>query len=212
MLRTSNLPVPERRLSRPISVRSLGLLAAALSIATFVGGVTGVIVGAGAGYGLQRWLAALPDAREAERKRSRQLELPVVVDLLAACMYAGANPSEATRAAASVSRSSIGGELRQVGAALLIGASADEAWRLVERGDLAAVSRVMIRSARSGAPASELLAAVGSETRESSRAAAVAEARRLGVRTAGPLGLCFLPAFVLIGVIPLVISLVQAWN
>ncbi|MEO8329676.1 MAG: type II secretion system F family protein, partial [Candidatus Nanopelagicales bacterium] len=40
----------------------------------------------------------------------------------------------------------------------------------------------------------------------------LADARRLGVRTAGPLGLCFLPAFIVIGVVPLVISLVQAWH
>ena len=40
---------------------------------------------------------------------------------------------------------------------------------------------------------------------------ALAQARALGVRSAGPLGLCFLPAFVLIGIVPLVIGLVDTW-
>ena len=134
-----------------------------------------------------------------------------MVDLLAACVRVGAVPRRAVQVVASVAKSSLSVDLQRVAAALGIGASPEEAWRLVS-GDLEPVANVMIRSAHSGAPTSDLLLRIAGDLRASSRVAALAEARRLGVRLAGPLGLCFLPAFVLIGVVPLVLSLVQTWK
>jgi pilus assembly protein TadC len=197
--------------SRSAIWRSVALLLIGVSAAVFFGGFTGVVVGAVLAVALRRWLNSLPAASEVARQRDRQRELPVVVDLLAACLQVGAAPMRAAEAVAAVATSSLGSDLRRIAAALGIGASPEEAWRLAAR-DLDPVASVMIRSARSGAPASHLLLRVAGDLRASSRVAALAEARRLGVRIAGPLGLCFLPAFLLIGVVPLVISLVQAWT
>ena len=47
------------------------------------------------------------------------------------------------------------------------------------------------------------------ELREQRRASARERARSVGVKTAAPLGLCFLPAFVLIGIVPTIISAFQ---
>ena len=192
--------------------RVLGMVSVAIATASVVGGSVGIAIGAAVAVGLHRWLVSLPPAAEVEQKQHRRRELPVVVDLMAACLSAGAHPADVAEAVSKVARSSLQLDLNQVGAALRVGASADEAWRLVAESDLAAVAQVMVRSSRSGAPASELLMGVASELRAASRASALADARRLGVRTAGPLGLCFLPAFIVIGVVPLVISLVQAWH
>jgi len=43
--------------------------------------------------------------------------------------------------------------------------------------------------------------------RASAEDAAAAEAERAGVLVSGPLGLCFLPAFVCLGIVPVVIGL-----
>jgi len=197
--------------SHPAIWRWLALLLFGVSAAVFIGGYTGLVVGVVVAVALRRWLNSLPAASEVARQRDRQRELPVVVDLLAACLRVGAAPMRAVEAVAAVATSSLGSDLRRIAAALGIGASPEEAWRLAGR-DLDPVANVMIRSARSGAPASHLLLRVAGDLRASSRVAALAEARRLGVRIAGSLGLCFLPAFLLIGVVPLVMSLVQPWT
>jgi tight adherence protein B len=51
---------------------------------------------------------------------------------------------------------------------------------------------------------------VADDLRESAHAEGQAAARRAGVRIVGPLTLCFLPAFVLLGVVPAVVGLLPA--
>ena len=46
------------------------------------------------------------------------------------------------------------------------------------------------------------------ELRERTRADVEARARSVSTRAAAPLGVCFLPAFVLLGIVPLVAGLV----
>jgi hypothetical protein len=52
-----------------------------------------------------------------------------------------------------------------------------------------------------------MLQRIALDARESARWAAEARARSVGARAAAPLGLCFLPAFVLVGIVPLVAAL-----
>ena len=52
-----------------------------------------------------------------------------------------------------------------------------------------------------------LAGALAVDLRAAARTATDAEVRRAGVRILAPLGLCFLPAFVCLGVVPLVIGL-----
>jgi pilus assembly protein TadC len=68
----------------------------------------------------------------------------------------------------------------------------------------------MSRAAQSGAPVAEVLTRLADDAREASRAASVAAARSVGVKAVAPLGLCFLPAFVLLGIIPVVAGLASA--
>lgn len=76
--------------------------------------------------------------------------------------------------------------------------------------DLANARDVLELSARSGAPASELLRSAADEERRDARAADQVAAGRLGVRLMLPLGLCVLPAFFAVGVIPLLATVVGA--
>ncbi|KQX61636.1 hypothetical protein [Angustibacter sp. Root456] len=72
-----------------------------------------------------------------------------------------------------------------------------------------AVHRAFALAERTGASAAELLRRAASDERAARRAAVAVAASRLGVRLVVPLGLAVLPAFVLLGVVPVVIGLAQ---
>ena len=63
------------------------------------------------------------------------------------------------------------------------------------------------RSARAGSSLAAGLAELADETRRQAHDTATAAAERAGVAISGPLGLCFLPAFVCLGIVPVVIGL-----
>jgi hypothetical protein len=132
------------------------------------------------------------------------LDEAVVLDLAAAALDAGASVPRALEALGEAVGGSEGLGLRAVAAALLRGEPWDAAW--------------------SGAPSSSSLRAalepawvdgVAPEAGLRGSAARVRGARadrareaaaRLGVRLVLPLGLCFLPAFVLLGLVPVVLG------
>ena len=129
-------------------------------------------------------------------------------DLLAACLTAGATPEEAVTGVCAAIDGPLRGQLMRVGAALRTGADAGQAWAEVDAVPaLAPVARAFVRAAQSGAPIASTVAAVADEQRRAQRWAAEATARRAGVLAVGPLALCFLPAFVLIGVVPIVVGI-----
>ncbi len=74
----------------------------------------------------------------------------------------------------------------------------------------AAVDRTIELSARAGVPASELLRAEAEESRRIARTRATGQATVLSVQVMMPLGLCILPAFMLLGVAPLMLSLMSS--
>ena len=63
---------------------------------------------------------------------------------------------------------------------------------------------MLLRSATSGAPISEALSRLAEDERERQRGQVEARVRQIEVKAAAPLGLCLLPAFVLLGIVPLV--------
>jgi pilus assembly protein TadC len=65
---------------------------------------------------------------------------------------------------------------------------------------------VATRSAERGSALSRALEQQAVDLRAARAAAAEAAARKAGVLVVLPLGLCFLPAFLLAGVVPLVVS------
>jgi tight adherence protein B len=85
--------------------------------------------------------------------------------------------------------------------------SADETADRIERRRCEAVLDL---SRRAGAPAGLLLRSEARELRLEARTAAPAAAGRLGVTLMLPLGVCILPAFLVVGVVPLVVSLVSS--
>ncbi len=142
--------------------------------------------------------------RAGRRERSAPAaEVPVVVvlALLEAATQAGA---ALPRALQVVGRAVGDPTLERVGGALILGARWDAAWEGV-RGRVVADA---LRDAwTSGAAPSGALASAGSRLRRGAAARAKVAAQRLGVQLVLPLGLCLLPAFVLVGLVPVLLSL-----
>lgn len=176
-------------------------------VAVAIGGWPGLFVGAVVGIGVQRWMARQePAARRAER-RQVGYELPFAADLLAAAMRAGAAPDVAARCVSRAMPGPLGARLSRVDRALQFGAPAAEAWAYLDDAPGAArVGQAAVRSQHSGAAFAGALQRVADDLRVDALIAAEAAGRRAGVLIVLPLGLCFLPAFVLAGLVPVIVA------
>jgi Flp pilus assembly protein TadB len=184
---------------------------AAVGAAALVGGAAGWLVAALLAVGLDRWTARAQPRSVVAAGRSRTAALPPAVDLLAACLRAGADPQGALAAVVPALPGDLADDLAAVVARTERGATTAEAWEPVPP-DLAALARVFVRSAATGAPAADLLDALASDLRSRRRAQWLDDARAVGVKAAAPLGLCFLPGFAVLGVLPVVVGLAgQLW-
>jgi pilus assembly protein TadC len=163
-------------------------------------------------------LARLEPASIRRERRQLVAELPLVLDLLGACLAGGASLEVAAAAVARALPGVCGDRLDVVREALAVGTSPPEAWLLLAGGltgdpvggtddPLAATARTLARAADGGTPAAAALERLAAEARAVSRAAGSEAARRVGVLVVAPLGLCFLPAFILLGIVPVVVGL-----
>jgi pilus assembly protein TadC len=146
----------------------------------------------------------------AEHRRDESptlLDLALVVDLVAAAMDAGAAPVPALQAAATAVGGAAADRLDPVVAALGLGAPWEAAWAQAVD-DLAPLRRALHPAGSSGAATATLLRSAADELRTQAWREAQLAAQRLGVRLLLPLGLCLLPAAVLVAVVPVVLSLV----
>jgi pilus assembly protein TadC len=170
-------------------------------------GLTALVLALAVGVGLHRWRAGEESPHDRSLQVQRVLSLPVALDILAACFAIGASQRDALDAVARSVGGTLEHDLAVVSGAMHVGADVREAWSLIDAPDLHALSAVLARADVTGAPVTPLLAVLADQHRQRARMVAMDAARALGVRVAGPLGLCFLPAFVAVAVIPLVISL-----
>jgi pilus assembly protein TadC len=134
-------------------------------------------------------------------------ELVLVLELLAAALDAGAPPVAALEVVAGAMGGTLSTELRQVAIGMRLGADARSAWQVPladAGGPLADLARAMSRVDEGGARVAASLRRLATREAERAHARALAAARRAGVIAVAPLGFCFLPAFVLLAVIPVV--------
>jgi Flp pilus assembly protein TadB len=191
----------------PASGKPVMAVGAGLSVLVLVNGITGLLMGVALAFGLHQWMTKHGSRDDRARLAKRSLALPVALDVLAACFTVGAAQQQGLDAVATSIGGSLGDDLRVVSRALGAGAEAHEAWTLIDAPDLLALGAILSRAETSGAPVTPLLALLADQQRQRARGVAMDAARALGVRVTGPLGLCFLPAFILVAVVPLVISL-----
>jgi len=129
-------------------------------------------------------------------------------DLLAACLEAGLPAAAAAAAVAPSAPQPLSESLRRTSDLLVLGADPATAWDVVAAEPATeSLARMARRSARSGAALSSAIGELAAQQRADAEDHAVAAAERAGVLISGPLGLCFLPAFVCLGIVPVVIGL-----
>lgn len=132
-------------------------------------------------------------------------------DVLAVCLGAGMAVATAAAAAAPSAPPALARVLRRAADLLALGADPVVAWAVTPElsadAQAEALLRLARRSATSGAALAEGVAELADQSRHDAAHAATAAAERAGVLIAGPLGLCFLPAFVCLGIVPVVAGL-----
>jgi tight adherence protein C len=141
-------------------------------------------------------------------------EIPVLLDLLAVATSAGLPPQLAFRRAVDAATGPLADELRSViNASDLGGRWRDELNRVGERLDLPDLRRLLGSLARTDAVGSSLAEEVGhlaSDVREVRRAAAAQRARTAPVKMLFPLVFLVLPAFLLLTVVPVLLTTVRS--
>lgn len=131
--------------------------------------------------------------------------VPSVLDVLAACLCAGAPVEQALFVVAQAFDGAAGRLLDGVARQAALGAPAETAWAgALADPDWAGVARSIVRAHYSGAPLADVLSRAADERRRELRVQAEGAASRAAVRAVLPLGICFLPAFILVGVVPVV--------
>ncbi len=163
--------------------------------------------------GLRRWpgwarllarIPRLPTRRDVARADALRATVPPVCSLLAVCLDAGAPPRTALREVAAVVGVPIGPEL--VAVVNRIDAGMDEAQAWQELGTVPGyrdAARDVARALTSGLGLADLLRHHAEEARRDLAGAALVRARGASVRGVVPLMLCFLPAFIALGIIPI---------
>lgn len=139
----------------------------------------------------------------------RLLDAASALDLLAACLNSGMPPGDAAAATATAAAPRLSAPLHDVSMRLALGVASP--WTVLEDlpelSDLVALAR---RAGDSGAAMSAGVAELAVARRAEAGDGAEATAERAGVLIAGPLALCFLPAFVVLGLIPTIAGLAES--
>jgi Flp pilus assembly protein TadB len=189
-------------------------LSAGLGAAAFVSGVGGVVAGVVVTVLTWSWIGRVDPPSVRRERELAERDLPGVVHLLATALESGCDVAESLRLVCDALPGPATALVGAVPARLALGVPPDVAWRpVLDSEQLAPLGRAMVRAHRSGAPVTDEVARLADELERRTRSRVEDRARAVGVKAALPLGLCLLPSFLLLGVVPLVAGLLRslAW-
>ena len=214
----------------PLLGLGLGVLMGSDPVGVLTGSILGALtglLGLGLAFAGRRWTAALVHRAEAESIRpstgaanaesetkkpaapagAASVDTALVLELLAAQLRAGLAPLAAlgTLAEALNSRA-----LHTVCQRLQMGSSWGNAWSGSAAGTFGELRDALAPAYTGGAPSTALLLSLADAHRLSERRAAERAAGKLSVALVVPLGLCSLPAFICLGIVPILISLLPS--
>jgi Flp pilus assembly protein TadB len=213
------LPAPKRILPRPASRaptrstdagwmrrwRPLWSLLAGLAAATFLApplaGPAAVAVATAV------WVLIDRTESPAERRarESARHDLPHLVGLLADALRAGQSPTEALELVTRALPGPAADRLAAVVPRLRLGVEPSTVWAgLAADTALGPLGRALARAEATGAPVVSAVGRLADALAEDVRGDVEDRARAVGVKAALPLGLCLLPSFVLLGIVPVV--------
>jgi pilus assembly protein TadC len=179
---------------------------AALAVGLLIGGVLGLFAAGAVAVGGERLLRRAVSDQQATTRAALVRDLPAACDLLAVCLAAGVPVPGALAAVGEADPGPLGGQLRRVAALYRLGAEPRRAWDDVP-GELAGLGRALVRAGESGAAVVPALRSLAADGRVAGRLETEAAVRRAGIWVLAPLGACFLPAFLCLGVVPLVLGI-----
>jgi Flp pilus assembly protein TadB len=191
-------------------VRDLPLLSAVLAGAACLGlfglrsgMLAAVVVAPAAG------LAVRAAGRRAPPMRIDR-SVALALDLAAAGLHSGRPVGEALAAAAPAADREVASALLGVAGLLRLGADPGQAWGSLTSGPLAPVAATAVRSAESGIRLAAAFERLAAEIRAEVAARAAVRAHRAGVTSMAPLAACFLPSFVCLGIVPVVVGIARS--
>ena len=182
-------------------------VASGLAVVVLIGRWWAIPVGLIVGTAVARYLRRRTPAVVREARRQAIADLPLGADLLAAALRTGAPVDRAAAAVADALGGPLGERLGRTARSLRLGGGAGEAWAHLS--DVPGADRLItaaVRSSASGGALAGALTRLADDLRADRTVAAEAAARRAGVLIVLPLGLCFLPAFLLAGLVPVVVA------
>jgi Flp pilus assembly protein TadB len=191
--------------------RPLWVLLAGAAAAAFLGGPVGLAAAPVAAA--TTWLVierSEPTQLRRMRDRARG-DLPHVVGLLADALRSGQPPDDALGLVAGALPGPAAARLAEVVPRLRLGVDPGLVWAdLAADPALGPLGRALARAHRTGAPVVPAIERLADELTRSARAEVEDRARAVGVKAAVPLGLCLLPAFILVGIVPVVAGLLTS--
>ena len=193
--------------ARRASLRGPVLAGASTAVACLVAGgpVTGTVAAlvlAPAAGVTVRVVARRPPSARPDRS------VALTLDLAAAVLRSGRPLADALALSAPAASAESAALLARVAGLVRLGASAADAWGFVPATHpLAPLAASAVRSASSGIRLADAFERHAAEIRAEATAAATARAQRAGISAMAPLAACFLPSFVCLGVVPIVVGM-----
>jgi pilus assembly protein TadC len=181
-------------------------LAYAAPLAVVVFGVAGLVMTAAVLVAVWIWSRDEPRRRDRARDAALQRAAPLACELLAGCLEAGADLGTAVRSVAAAVGGPLADPLVRYAARLSIGDAPSDAARHLGGGVLERLAAPLSAGDGAGPGLAGALRLLAADERAEAAASAQAAGKRAGVWAVGPLTLCFLPAFVLVGVVPVVVA------
>ena len=188
--------------------RLLWSLLAGAGATVLVGGVPGLVGAVAAGVATWVGIGRAEPPESRRRRESVRRDLPHVVTLLGSALSGGAAPGVAIGLVCQALPGAAAARLEPLAARLDLGADPAQVWADLARDrELGGLGRTLARAHDSGTPVVAAVQRLADDLAAEARADVEDRARAVGVKAALPLGLCLLPAFVLIGIVPLVAGL-----
>ena len=200
----------------PLLGLGLGVLMGSDPVGVLTGSILGALtglLGLGLAFAGHRWTAALVHRAEVESAAGSggdqtsnvpPVDTALVLELLAAQLRAGLAPLAAL---GTLSEALNSRPLHTVCQRLQMGSGWGSAWSGSAAGTFGELRDALAPAYTGGAPSTALLLSLADAHRLSERRAAERAAGKLSVALVVPLGLCSLPAFICLGIVPILISL-----
>lgn len=194
-----------------IRLRWVWSMLAGVGATLFVNGVLAPLVGVAAAIGVWVTIARAESPVVRRERDAVKRDLACLVDLFGAALASGAASADAAGIVAAALPGPAADRLQGARARLGLGVDPLRVWGdLAEDSVLAPLGRTLARAHATGAPVATAIERLADDLRARSRAEVEDRARTVGVKAAVPLGLCLLPAFLLLGIVPLAAGLLTS--